>query len=226
MTKLAGVWNTKFTATPDGYESDLQVNVLSPALLSLLLLPNLRLAASTPRHVDAPKPHLTIVTSGLHEQASFSERKAAEGQVISTLNDRKHYLQRDRYPTSKTIGLLWTRELASRISSSEIVINAPTPGFCKTDLMRNTQGIMQYVVRLSKAMIGRSAQEGASCILDAALIKGPETHGGYLSETKIKAESALVRSEEGHKLQKDLWAEITAVFRQHSIAVEHVISTL
>ena len=82
-----GVWNTEFVPTGDGFESDLQVNVLAPALLSVLLLPNLRLASG--KEQDAPAPHLTFVASGLHEMAKFPERKLGRGQIVSALNDPK-----------------------------------------------------------------------------------------------------------------------------------------
>lgn len=92
--------------------------------------------------------------------------------------------------------------------------------------MRNTGGVMQYVIQLTMALIGRSATDGARCIVDAALVKGPESHGYFLSETNIKAESALVRSEEGQKLQGMLWNEILDAFRQKSIHVEGVVPGL
>jgi retinol dehydrogenase 12 len=192
----AGVFSPKWTSTSDGYESDLQVNTLSPALLSLLLLPNLRLAASSSQP-SAVKPHLTIVSSGLHKMAKFKESEQPEGQILNTLNEKTKYNQQDRYPVSKTVGLLWTKELAKRIPCSDIVINAPTPGFCKTGLMGNTAGGMKYVLTLFAALFGRSAEDGARCIIDAALIKGPETHGRYLSETIVQDESPLIRSSTG-----------------------------
>ena len=127
---MAGVWNTKFTTTVDGYESDLQVNYLGPALLSLLLLPNLRVAAAKPRPPNGPRPHLTVVASGLHEMAQFPQRRLLSGQVLAALNDQKQYMQKDRYPVTKLLSLLWTKSLASRVPSSEIIISAPAPGFC------------------------------------------------------------------------------------------------
>jgi retinol dehydrogenase-12 len=216
----AGVWNTKFITTPDGHESDLQVNALGPALLSLLLLPNLRAAAASPHPPGAPRPHMTIVSSGLHEMAKFPEKNLPRREILSALDDEKRYTQSDRYPVTKTINLLWTRALASKVPSSEIIINAPTPGFCKTGLMRHTSGVMNMIVKLAMVSVGRSAEDGARCLVDAAIVKKEETHGKYLSETKLKPESQLVQSEEGQELQAKVWDEIMAVFAKKSIPVQ------
>lgn len=217
---LKGVWNTKFTTTADGYESDLQVNDLGPALLSLLLLPNLRAAATSPRASEAPRPHLTIVSSGLHEMAKFPERSLAKGEILAALNDEKKYKQQDRYPTTKLISLLWTRSLASKIPSSEIIINAPAPGFCKTGLTRNQSGVMGVILKIAEVLLGRSAEDGARCIVDAAIVKGEDTHGKFLSEAKIAPESELVRSKEGQELQEKIWDEVVDVFARKDIHVQ------
>ena len=217
---MAGVWNTKFTTTVDGYESDLQVNYLGPALLSLLLLPNLRVAAAKPRPPNGPRPHLTVVASGLHEMAQFPQRRLLSGQVLAALNDQKQYMQKDRYPVTKLLSLLWTKSLASRVPSSEIIISAPAPGFCKTGLFRDMSGIAGVILRLAMVLLGRSAEDGARCLVDAALTKTEETHGLFLSEMSVKPESELVRSEEGQKLQEKMWEDCMEVFVRHDINVK------
>ncbi|TEY85262.1 hypothetical protein BOTCAL_0015g00510 [Botryotinia calthae] len=220
----AGTWNTKFTTTTDGYESNLQVNTLAPALLYLLLLPNLRVAALFTRPADAPQPHLSIVSSGLHEMAKFPEKDLPQGEILAALNDANRYTQSDRYPVTKAISLLWTKELSKRIPSSKVIINAPTPGFCKTGLMSQTSGIMGFIVKLAFLSVGRSAQDGSQCLVDAA-VSGPlETHGRYLSEMQIKLESELLRSEQGAELGKKLWEEIMDVFARKGLDIQSSLS--
>ena len=211
------MWNTEFKPTEDGYESDLQINTLAPALLSILLLPNLRAASKAPTENNAPRPHLVFTTSGLHETAKFPERKLPEGQVLAALNDPKKYTKSDRYATTKTIGLLWTRELASRVPSSEVIINSSSPGFCSTGIMRNTSGMMGYTVKIAEKMLGRSPQDGAKCLVNAAVAQGPETHGKFLSECQIKPESALVRGPESKELQGKMWREISGLLTKHGL---------
>ncbi|MCJ1246126.1 hypothetical protein MMC30_003331 [Trapelia coarctata] len=221
----AGVWNTQFNPSVDGLESGLQVNTLAPALLSLLLLPNLRLAASSASLSNAPKPHLTFVSSGLHETAKFPERKLDTGGILAALNDPKKYKQSDRYPTTKAIGLFWMRELASKVSSSEVIVNAVNPGFCKTDLASNVKGIQAQIMSFAGWAIGRPALEGGRCLVDAAVAQGPETHGKYVSELKVKAESSLVNGPEGKELQGKLWEETMALLKKHGGLDDSVLSS-
>ena len=212
-----GVWNTRFQVTEDGCESDLQVNTLAPALLSILLIPNLRTASKAPVENNAPRPHLVFVSSGLHEMAKFPERMLPSGQVLATLNDPKKYTKQDRYPTTKTIGLLWARELAARVPSSEVTINSSSPGFCSTGIMRNTAGIMGYGVKMAEKLLGRSPPDGAKCLVNAAIAQGPETHGKFLSECQIKPESPLVKGPEGKDLQGKMWKEIVGLLAKHGL---------
>ncbi|MCJ1314391.1 hypothetical protein MMC25_008073 [Agyrium rufum] len=156
----AGVRNSQWSTTPDGFESDLQVNVLAPTLF------------------PANPPMLTFVGSGLHEQAKFPERKEALGKVIAALNDPSSYKQQDRYATSKTVGLLWMQELAQRVSSDKIdegtTINAVNPGFCKKGITQHMSGAMAYILKMTEYTLGRSPQDGARCIVDAAVYKGKD----------------------------------------------------
>ncbi|KAF1996430.1 NAD(P)-binding protein [Amniculicola lignicola CBS 123094] len=212
----AGSWSFKWGQTTDGYESDLQVNVLGPALLSLLLLPNLRQAAAS-RAPDAPKPHLSFVSSGLHEMAKFPERSLPTGQMLAALNEQAKYNGQDRYQTSKVLGLLWVKELAKKTSSDEIIINAPNPGFCKTNLMHGSTGIMKYLTKGFGMALGRAPADGAKCILDGAMVKGAESHGRYLSEAAVKDEVAFARGAEGAEIQQKTWNEIIALFKKDGV---------
>ena len=72
-------------------------------------------------------------------------------------------------------------------------------------------GIMAYTIKAAEVLLGRSAEDGARCLVDAAVLKGKDTHQKYLSEMQVKPESKLVRSAEGDKLQKKLWDETVAL---------------
>ena len=73
------------------------------------------------------------------------------------------------------------------------------------------KGMMAYAIKAAEMTLGRTAEDGARCLVDAAVVKGEDTHQKYLSEMQVKPESKLVRSAEGEKLQKKLWDEIIAV---------------
>jgi NAD(P)-dependent dehydrogenase (short-subunit alcohol dehydrogenase family) len=149
--------------------------------------------------------------------AKFTERKLPAGEIIAALNDESKYNGADRYATTKLIGLLWAKELANRIEKEEIVVNAPNPGFCKTSLMNDSSGVMKVLVKALSAGVGRSAEDGAKCVVDAAIIKGSDSHGRYLSETKIKDEADMARGDEGKQLQSKLWEEIVNVLKEKKV---------
>ena len=75
--------------------------------------------------------------------------------------------------------------------------------------------MMALMVKIAEKLLGRSPRDGARCILDAAIAKGKDTHGCYLSECKIEMESPLVRSDEGKELQTNLWDEIFTILKEH-----------
>lgn len=74
-------------------------------------------------------------------------------------------------------------------------------------------GMMGWAIKATEALLGREAADGARVLVDAAVVKGKETHGKYISEMKVKDESRLVRSGEGEELQKRLWEEIVELLR-------------
>ena len=86
----AGVATEQFEILEDN-ESTITVNVISTALLILLLLPILRSSASK-YHIE---PVITVVGSGVHAYTKFPERKTPNS--LATLNDRKTAVMSDRY---------------------------------------------------------------------------------------------------------------------------------
>lgn len=73
---------------------------------------------------------------------------------------------------------------------------------------------MAYAIKAAEVLLGRSPEDGARCLVDAAVVKGEDSHQKYLSEMQVKPESKLVRSVEGDKLQKRLWDEIIALLEE------------
>lgn len=112
----------------------------------------------------------------------------------------------DRYFVSKLLEVFTAREMASRTGSSyPVTINCLNPGFCRSELGREA-GWDLYIKGL---LLARSSEVGSRTIV-AAAEAGPGTHGLYMSESLAKEPSELVRSEEGARVQKKVWAELTA----------------
>ena len=158
-----------------GHETTVQVNHYSTALLSLLLLPPLKATATR-----YGKPaRLTITSSEVHMWTSFKERMAP--RILEELDDQKNWGSPDRYNVSKLLNVLWTRELASKVKPSEVIINTVNPGLVKSSLHRENKNGMELKFT---EFFGRTTEEGARTIVDAAVIQGAKTHGAYLSECK------------------------------------------
>lgn len=96
------------------------------------------------------------------------------------------------------------------------------------------------LIRKFDQYVGRSVEEGASLALNALVVQGPESHGEYMSEGKIKPSvfdppctsillmlmiivfkkrpSDLVTSGKGANLQKKMWAETEDVLKRYAPA--------
>lgn len=98
----AGVFKFKWTTSASsGIESSLQVNHLSTALLSLLLLPILLKTAEEYGHPT----RLIVTSSEVHMWTLFKEQKAEK--ILDRLNDKQFFGDTmDRYSVSKLVSLM------------------------------------------------------------------------------------------------------------------------
>jgi NAD(P)-dependent dehydrogenase (short-subunit alcohol dehydrogenase family) len=93
----AGVHNFIYEKSPDGWESDLQVNLLSNTLLRLLILPWMR-AVKKPGQVQ----HLSFVSSGHHMAVDILAPTFPKQDMFKYFNGKKNYTTgRDAYGVSK-----------------------------------------------------------------------------------------------------------------------------
>lgn len=112
----------------------------------------------------------------------------------------------DRYFLSKLLEIFGVREMAVRTGSSyPVTINCLNPGFCHSELGREAG----WKLCIMGLWLARSTEVGSRTIV-AAASAGPETHGKYMSESVVAEPSEFVRSDQGARVQKKLWAELTA----------------
>jgi retinol dehydrogenase-12 len=182
----AGLASGQWITSPEGWEMQLQVNVLSTTLLSLLLLPIL---IRTRKTFPESKPHLVILGSDIHMQAKFEERK--EDNILKALNDKQRWEKSteitERYSVSKLFDFYITSELTNLIPSiagdPAVIVNVVAPGFCKSELMSREEG-MPWALKVMQAITARTTEEGSKTIVDAA-VRGKESNGKYLDHQKI-----------------------------------------
>lgn len=65
-----------------------------------------------------------------------------------------------------------------------VIINTVNPGLCYTDLNRSLSGATSYAMKTMKALTVWTAEEGSRTLVYAT-VAGPNSHGVYISGSKI-----------------------------------------
>ncbi|KAJ4304833.1 hypothetical protein N0V90_000361 [Kalmusia sp. IMI 367209] len=140
-----------------GHEETFQVNFLSTALLSILLLPIL----GAPSYARSPIPgRLTIVGSGTAFFSSFDNRK--EDPLIPSFD----------IPFSGH---------TAAVNDTEVIINTVEPGLTSgTSLHRDFTGAGKYLMAGMKKATAKTPEQAAWTYIDAAANRGKESHGGFI----------------------------------------------
>ena len=178
----AGIVNQEFSLnTKTGHEEIIQVNYLSTMLLAVLLLPALK----TKSPVGSPG-RLTIVNSGLAYGAKFPNRD--RNPLLPSFDDTTQFPwdANERYSCSKLMCQLFFVKMMTYIEADNVIVNLVDPGLCKgSGLHRNVKGIVSGVMALMKSASGRTLAEGSSTYVDAAVVKGKESHGCFIFDWNI-----------------------------------------
>ena len=195
----------------EGHERSITVNVISTMLLGLLLLPKLNETAS-----KFPDSHhcLSFVTSEVHAWTSLPERQ--NSNIFATLDNEETTDIGQRYPTSKLLEVLLIRELVARMPAhSRVVVNMLNPGFCHSQLGRDSSWGTRLVLSLMRSVLARSTDVGSRTLV-AGAAGGAESHGAYMTDGKVAndALSPFVQSSEGEKTQRRLWGELEVILEE------------
>ncbi|KAG2135449.1 short-chain dehydrogenase [Suillus clintonianus] len=215
----AGVSTTKYTKTLDGYETSLQVNYLSTALLSILMLPHL-IKTGTPEHAS----RLVIVSSVAHFQANRLEGAEKWPSIIEMINDEA--VMMNRYQLSKLLEVMFIRELSSRLSTPTLVaVSAVNPGLCHSRLTRDVDPFSKFFMNILQGLLARTTEMGSRTLVHAAIEPGErERHGRYLSSCEVTEESDYALSAEGREVSKRLWHETLKILGDIDPRVNTIVS--
>ena len=156
----AGLVLTERTETNDGFEATFATNHLGPFLLTQLLTE--RLVASAPARV-------VNVSSTAHQGAR-------SGLDFDDLQSRDSYRSMQVYGRSKLANILFTNELARRLSDRGVTANSLHPGVVATGFARDgdTKGVMAFGIKLIKPFV-LTPEEGART--SVYLASAPEVAG-------------------------------------------------
>ncbi|RAL13397.1 NAD(P)-binding protein [Aspergillus homomorphus CBS 101889] len=228
----AGVANFHYTLNDStSHESSIQINWLSTALLTLLLLPVLDVQIT--QAVNRPRPVISIVGSETAAWAKFKEAQIAEKEqvpLIQALDNPKHFDMGDRYYTSKLLYQLFFLELFQHRPSDKCatgtILNLVNPGFCYgSELHRTAEGAFGKVLTGMKRVIGRSVSMGARTLVHSVVLAGESSNGCYLSDNKLSPFAGYGGSESGKVTQIRVWNETISEMRQ-VIDVDDLLSKI
>jgi NAD(P)-dependent dehydrogenase (short-subunit alcohol dehydrogenase family) len=185
LVNNAGLFSPKHLVSADGFELTFAVNHLAPFLFTNLLLDRLR--ASTPARI-------VNVASEAHRGQRIDPATLARPADISAMR---------AYGRSKLCNILFTRELAGRLSGSGVVAACLHPGVVATAIGEKG-GIFELGWRLMKPFM-LSPERGAETALFLATMPDPAPfHGGYLIRKALAEPDSPARDV---ALARRLWEE-------------------
>jgi NAD(P)-dependent dehydrogenase (short-subunit alcohol dehydrogenase family) len=149
----AGIFSARHTLTEDRFETTYQVNYLAHVLLTQLLLAPLK-ASGQGRIVN--------LTSNAYVMGQLEGPGLGRDRRFSTMGS---------YATSKLLVLLWTIELAERLSGTGVTANAVHPGVVRTQMLTGATGLFKLVALLATPF-AISPQAGAATSLHVATSPG------------------------------------------------------
>jgi len=180
-----GLLSPKYRLSGDGFELTFAVNHLAPFLLTNLLLERIR--------ASAPARIVTVA----------SEAHRGNRIDIGNLSRAHDWTMMRAYGRSKLCNILFTRELALRLSGSGIFAACLHPGVVATGIGQKG-GIFELGWRLMKPFMV-TAEKGAETSMYLATVPDPKPfHGGYLArKMPASPDPAALDSD----LARSLWGE-------------------
>jgi NAD(P)-dependent dehydrogenase (short-subunit alcohol dehydrogenase family) len=203
VNNAGGIFRDRL-ASVDGIEMTFALNHLSYFLLTNLLLPLLRQSAPA---------RIVNVASQAHNRVSLDLDADASPRT-------EPYRFIRAYRRSKLANLLFTYELARRLTGSGVTVNALHPGYVRTNIFA-LNGVAGWFLRRAADVFAISAEQGADTSL--FLAGSPEVEGvsgRYFYRRKPVVSSPPSRDE---TLARQLWQvseTLTGLSGQSTLAPE------
>jgi len=179
----AGAHFPKYRETPDGFESTLALNYLSPFLLTHNLIKQMKQTAS-----NYGEARVINITSIMH-------KSPINWNDLNYKNTTYHC--NTAYYQSKHLLTSFTYYLSRKLKETDITVNCIHPGLVKTALIHSDYAFpMNLIVPIVDFFIGESPDKAAATPVWLALsneVKG--INGEYIHHRKIKKSWAPIRDE-------------------------------
>jgi len=186
LVNNAGVVNTSYHETEDGIENTFAVNHVGYFLFTNLLLEQM---------LEEVETRIINVSSAAHsfiKEMNWSDVNFQEGFGMGVA----------AYGQSKLANLLFTRYLATKLSTSNITVNAIHPGGVNTALGNQNKTLVGAILKIILKPFFRSPLKGAASIVYLATKNNDGVTGEYFVDCK-KAKSSSYSKDLG-EAQK-LW---------------------
>jgi len=189
LVNNAGLVLSERTETRDGFEATFAINHLGPFSLTRLLTE--RLIASAPSRVV--------------NVASAAHRSARRGLDFGDLQSVKHYRGMRAYARSKLANILFTNELARRLSGTGVTANSLHPGTVASGFARDddASGLLAFGVKVIKPFILTPEKGARTSVYLTSSPEVADVSGKYFVKCRARAPSAAAQDEAAAAL---LWA--------------------
>ena len=189
LVNNAGLYTRQRECSTDGFEMQFAVNHLAPYLLTALLRE--RLEASAPARI-------VTVSSEAHRRGRID---------FDDIHGERRYSGLGAYTQSKLANLLFTRELARRLSGTGVTANAAHPGVVATRLLFEGFGPLRLLGPFLK-----TPEQGARTIVHVASAPALERLTGlYFVDGESARPSARARDDDAARRLWDLSARLTGI---------------
>ncbi|KAI1329793.1 hypothetical protein F5Y16DRAFT_365313 [Xylariaceae sp. FL0255] len=229
----AGMSNTEYELSPEGWERTIQVNTISTTLLGLLLLDWMRQGRgrrSSPAHLDfvTSRDHLYPDIGAL---AKLSKKEGGILRQISSEENWPGYAETDPNYANSKLFVMYTVAEISKLARGPggqplVIVNSLCPGFVRTGISRNAAArsrFMYIVVNVYMATLGKTPDHGARICTTVAL-KPEENHGEFFNywfspSLYARVAAANMTSDTAKELRKLVWQD---VIRELTAKVPHL----
>ena len=189
----AGTIQKERRTTVDGFEYTMFVNYFAPFLLTNALLNMMRRSAPA---------RIINVSDASHQVVQLN---------INDLQNEKKYNGRDVYNQSKLALIYFTYELAKRVETAGITVNALHPGVVKTDFYKEyRKNPLNKIIENVKSV---RPEFGVMTHLYLAASSDVEGETGKYYVSNMEKKSARVSYDE--QMQAQLWDVTTSLLHEH-----------
>jgi len=199
----AGIMNTPFTRTKDGFEQQFGVNHLSHFLLTMSLLDILILSSPS---------KIINLSSEAHRigNANYNDVRAQTSDG---------YFGWKAYARSKLATIYFTRELSTRLEGTGVTVNSVHPGIVDTELSRHSN----FLVYLYFKIFSKTSEEGALTTLAVACDPiADRVSGEYWTNCKVTRSSHLSHSTLNQRKLWNMSIKWTGIDKDPSISIPNI----